>query len=93
MKIIPIGNRYIIEVYKAAEETESGLVMDNTSNVSAAPIKGTILEVGDNARFAVGDVVYFRRYSIDQLKYITEQGEQEVSIIEAEDILAQEKVD
>ena len=90
MKILPIGNRCIIEKYKAAGETASGLIMDNSSNVSAAPIKGTILETGDEGKFKKGDVIFYRRYSVDDLKYIDENGEQEVTIVEFDDILAKE---
>ena len=80
MKLQPTGLRYVIEPYEAATETQSGLIMDNTSNTSAAKIKGTILEVGDGdngrlCKYKKGDIVYFRRYSIDELKYINESGE------------------
>jgi co-chaperonin GroES (HSP10) len=83
-----IGERVLVDVYKAAEETSSGLVMDNSSNTSAAPVLGTVLNAGDKSQFKKGDVIFFRRYSTDELKFITEEGEQVLVVVEDVDILA-----
>lgn len=97
--IIPIGKRCLVKPYQAAEKTESGLLMNNESNVSAAPVKGTVVAAGrgrwwklwlDGSEFQVGDVLYFRRYSIDILKTITEKGEQVVNVVEDADVIAKE---
>lgn len=91
IKLIPIGKRYLIKPYEAANKTDSGFLLDNSNNVSAAPVKGTITEVGDEAtKFKVGDTIYFRRYSIDQLKTIAPEGEVEVSLVEEDDVLVKE---
>lgn len=86
--IFPIGDRYLIEVYKAANESASGLIMENSSNTSAAPVLGTILKSGDRATFSPGQQILFRRYSVDELKFITAEGEQVVVLVEGNDVVA-----
>ena len=85
--IKPVGNRYLVKIYRAASQSESGLILENSSNTSAAPVMGTVLEVGDNPRFQKGDTILFRRYSVDELKYVTEQGEQVVHLVEENDVV------
>lgn len=86
----PIGDRFIISIHKAADESSSGLSMENNSNVSSAPVLGTIIKIGEGAKgsFKVGEKILFRRYSLDEMKYITEEGEQTVHIIEGSEIVA-----
>lgn len=88
MKIfIPIGKRCLIKPYQSADKTTSGIILDNTSNASSAPVRGTVIRAGDTSVFKVGDELYFRRYSIDSLKTVTPEGEVEVSIVEDDDVL------
>lgn len=86
--IIPTGDRYLIEIHKAAAKSSSGLLIENNSNVSAAPVLGTVLKAGDTGKFREGQLVMFRRYSVDELKFITEEGEQTVHIVEGSEIIA-----
>lgn len=86
--ITPVGARSLVRPHQAAHQTESGLIMDNTSNTAAAPIRGTIIAVGDTSTFKVGDLIMWRRYSVDDLKFITEKGEEVVSLVSDEDVLA-----
>ncbi len=86
--IRPVGPRCLVKVYESASQSASGLFLDNTSNASAAPVMGTVLAAGEESNFKQGDEVLFRRYSVDVLKIITEQGEQTIHLIEDEDILA-----
>ena len=83
----PIGQRYQIELEPAANVSSAGLVMDNNNNASMAPVVGTIIKVGDNCRFAAGVKIFFRRFSLDEMKFITPDGEQVVNFLEEEDIL------
>lgn len=91
LKLNVVGSRCLIKKYEAANKTESGLILENTATNSAAPVKGTVVSAGDTSRFKEGDVLYFRRYSVDDLKMITEKGEEELTFVEDEDILAIEK--
>jgi co-chaperonin GroES (HSP10) len=89
-KIEPTGDRYLIEIYQSASESASGLAIENNNNVSAAPVLGTILKVSNKAKedFKVGDQIFFRRYSIDELKVITPDGEQTIYMVEGSEIVA-----
>jgi len=88
---IPIGKRVLISPIEAANKTESGLVMENSSNTASLPVKGEVLEVGELSQFKKGDIVLFRRFSVDSIKLITEKGEIETFFVDDEDILAIEK--
>jgi len=87
------GKYLLIEPYKAAEKSESGLIMDNSSNTSAAPVRGTVITAGSETKYKAGDDLFFRRYSTDELKFITEKGEQMLTIVEEQDVLLLNKVD
>ena len=89
----PIGKRCLIAPYIAANQTASGIIMENSSNTSNAPVRGTVIEAGNTSQFTKSDEVYFRRYSVESLKTITEKGEQEVMVIDDEDILLLVKPD
>ena len=86
--IKPVGSRYLVKPFQAATTTESGLARENSSNSTAVPSRGTILAAGDTCKLKVGDEVYFRRYSLDILKSVTEKGEQETHLVDEEDVLA-----
>lgn len=91
-KIIPIGARCLITPYVSADKSSSGLILEATSNTVAASVKGTVIAVGDKSRFKEGDVLYFRRYSMDDLKTMTPEGETTVNIVEDDDVLCLEVV-
>lgn len=67
--IQPIGARVSIEPYQGDKESESGLILSDANNAQT-PVRGKILRVGEESKFKgkEGTVVYFRRYSIDELK-------------------------
>lgn len=83
----PIGARVLIQPFQAATQTESGLIMENSSNAST-PVKGTVIEAGDKSQFKTGDILFFRRFAMDTLKIVTPQGEKEVNLCDDEDVLA-----
>lgn len=92
-KITPVESlqsphRYLIKPYEAAKETKSGIVRENNSNTSSAKSIGTILKSSEGARFKIGQTVLFRRYSLDEVKYITPEGEQVADLVDDENILA-----
>ena len=85
--IIPVGSRCLVKPFIAADKTESGLVLNNESNVSAAPVRGTVLKAGDKSKFKKGQDLLYRRYSMDSLKMITPKGEETVYFVDDEDVL------
>ena len=86
----PIGARVLIQPFQSADKTESGLIMENNSNTSAAPVKGSVIEAGDKSQFKKGDLLWFRRYAVDTLKVVTPEGEKEVNLVDDEDCLCLE---
>ena len=86
--IKPVGKRVLIRPYQAAEKSKSGLVMENNSNTSNAPVRGTIIAVGDESKFNVGQEILYTRYSTYKCVIITPEGEKEFIIVEDEDCLA-----
>ena len=87
-QIQPVGARCLILPYKAAEKSASGLVMENNSNTSGAPVRGTIMAVGDESKFKKGQDVMYTRYSSYRLVIITPEGEKDFILVDDEDCLA-----
>lgn len=92
-KIKPVGARCLVEVYKPAEKSASGILLDNSSNSSAAPVRGTVVDSGSDSKFKKGDVIFYRRYSVDELKVITEKGEEVIYFVDDQDILGYVEVE
>lgn len=86
--IQPIGKRVIIEPVEANETTNGFKLSDENSSMT--PMRGTITALGDVDGFDVGEIIYFRRYSADELKYQTPEGEKKVFLVELDEILAKE---
>lgn len=84
--VIPVGKRLLIEPFKQASETTSGLAMAEGDG-NATPVCGTVIRVGQGCSFKEGDLLLFRRYSIDSLKAYTEEGEQEIYLLEESEII------
>jgi len=74
--IKPIGARVAIEPIQGDKETESGLLLSDSNNI-ALPVKGKIIAAGEFSNFKqnIGDIIFFRRYSVDELK-LNEGGEE-----------------
>ncbi len=93
LKIKPIGEFILVKVSKEEETTASGLIVQS-SGKGERPQKGEIValgsgrisEKGDKIAFNVkeGDVVYFKKYSPEEVEI---DGEQYLIMKEA-DILA-----
>ena len=83
--IIPIGKRVLVEHGKEAE-TKGGLIIPQDAD--RRPISsGVAVEVGSTKLVVKGDMVYFKKYAIDEIEY---EGKK-YSIIKSKDILAVEK--
>ena len=82
----PIGARVIIEPEKLTE-TDSGILRADQGQ--ATPVKGTVKAAGKDSQFKVGDILFFRRYSVDDLKMPMADGtEQSLFICDDADIVA-----
>jgi co-chaperonin GroES (HSP10) len=86
--ITPVGARVLILPYESASKSAAGLVMENNSNTSNAPVRGTVIAAGDKSQFKKGQQLMFVRYSSYKCVIITPEGEKEYLLIEDEDVLA-----
>lgn len=90
VKLNPFNKMIAIKPFEAATTTDGGLIQVNTNNTASGKVLGTILEAAADSIFAgkEGSRCFFRRYSMDELKYITVEGEQMVNFVHEDDILA-----
>ena len=65
MKIL--GKRALIEAIEAERTTKSGIIIAETSE-KERPVKGKIIEVGEDMPVSVGDLVIFKKYAPDEIE-------------------------
>lgn len=85
--INPWGNYSVIIPFESATESDSGLAIQNTSNATAAPCRGTVLKSGPESKTLSGMDILFIRYSAYTPKVMTSEGEKEIMIVQDDDIL------
>lgn len=92
IKILPLGNRVLIQSDKIEEKTKGGLVLPVNPNDEKRPETGTVVALGDGEKdgkkitfnLKVGDRVYFKKYSPEEVKI----DDEEYLLIDLDDILA-----
>ena len=92
IKITPIGSRVLVSPDKVDEKTTGGLILPPTSTEDQKPETGIIVNLGEGKvkgkqmefNVKVGDRVYFKKYSPDELEI---DGERFL-LLDAGDILA-----
>ncbi len=92
IKIIPIGSRVLVSPDKVDEKTTGGLILPPTSTEDQKPETGIIVKLGEGKvkgkqmefNVKVGDRVYFKKYSPDELEI---DGERFL-LLDAGDVLA-----
>ena len=92
IKITPIGSRVLVSPDKVDEKTTGGLILPPTSTEDQKPETGVIVKLGEGKvkgkqmefNVKVGDRVYFKKYSPDELEI---EGERFL-LLDAGDILA-----
>lgn len=81
-----VGAKMIVEPYKVMETTSGVLRIDQGHST---PVRGTVLSSGSESKFKAGDEVFFRRYSVDELKLPAEDGsEKSMFVVEDGDVVA-----
>lgn len=59
--------------------TEVGGIILAGDQQNSAPVRGQVLRVPERgSQFEVGETIYFRKYAIDELKFINEDATEEV---------------
>ncbi|MFA5633637.1 MAG: co-chaperone GroES [Candidatus Dojkabacteria bacterium] len=92
MKLEPLGKRVLIQPDKIEETTKGGLVLPPSASEDQKPETGTVVKLGKGKEegkdiqfeVSVGDRVYFKKYSPDEVKV----DEEVYLLIDTEDILA-----
>ena len=92
IKITPIGSRVLVSPDKVDEKTTVGLILPPTSTEDQKPETGIIVKLGEGKvkgkqmefNVKVGDRVYFKKYSPDELEI---DGERFL-LLDAGDVLA-----
>lgn len=87
-KIDTVNERMLVEPVKM-EETESGFASIEMGK--STPVMGKVIK--GNSHYKPGDILFFRRYSVDELNFRTKDGgEQTLWVVESEDVVAVQRV-
>ncbi len=92
IKLEPLGKRVLIQPDKIEETTKGGLVLPPSASEDQKPETGTVVKLGKGKEegkdiqfeVSVGDRVYFKKYSPDEVKV----DEEVYLLIDTDDILA-----
>ncbi|HOV29644.1 MAG TPA: co-chaperone GroES [Candidatus Dojkabacteria bacterium] len=92
MKIKPLGKKVLVKPDKLEEKTAGGLVLPPSSTEGEKPETGVIIKLGEGTikgkkitfDVKVGDRVYFKKYSPDEIEVDSEK----YFILDSDDILA-----
>jgi hypothetical protein len=86
-ELVPTKGHSIIRVEKKPTEA-NGLILAGES-LNSAPVIGTVIRASDGSAYSEGTEVVFRKYAIDTLTWVNENGEEEILyILNNEEILA-----
>ena len=84
MILVPLRDNVLIELSSGETQTESGIILKQTETRN----KGVIAAVGpDEKTIKEGDIVFFRQYGIEVIKY----GQKNYVLTRSDSILAIEK--
>ena len=85
-EIFPNGDKIVIEPmeHQGEQQTKSGIIIATDSN-SATPTLGKILRAGPDSIYKVGENVFFRRYSLDEIEVNMSIGKRKVYFISSKE--------
>lgn len=86
-KVRPVGATMVIEPFTGDEETDSGLILSKET-ISATPVMGTVIAAGELSKYKKGQIIFFARYSADELKVQQQGDEVKIYIVEDVDVRA-----
>lgn len=85
--IVPLKNCLIIREFERETTTESGLELPENQN-QGTPVVGEVVAIGPESQFKIGDVVFFRRYSVDSLTFKVDGKTVEVNLLTDSEVVA-----
>lgn len=98
-KLVPVGFRVLINIYQKPTETSSGFVLPEQENggmpvMAQITVKGKktlwqklLIIIGLRPKYRIGQWVYFRKYSVDELQMQTEDGSLNLYVLEESEII------
>lgn len=97
--LVPVGFRVLLNIYKKPTETTSGFVLPEQEN-DGMPVMAQItilgkktfwqrmqMVLGYKPRYIIGQWVYFKKYSVDELRFSTPQGDLALFVLEESEII------
>lgn len=98
-KLIPVGHRVLLNIYKKPNETKHGFVLPEQEN-GGMPVLAQITVLGKKtlwqkilvflgfkSSYKVGQWIYFRKYSVDELRFSTPEGDMNLFVLEEDEII------
>jgi len=90
--IVPLKTGVIIKELERDSVTESGLELPEAQH-AGTPVVGEIVAAGSESQFKIGDIVFFRRYSVDELTFQVDGKKQTVNFLTDSEVVAHVKKD
>lgn len=97
--LVPVGFRVLLNIYKKPTETSSGFVLPQQEN-DGMPVMAQITVLGKKTfwqnvqmifgykpRYEIGQWVYFKKYSVDELRFSTPEGDLALFVLEENEII------
>lgn len=98
-KLTPVGERVLVNIYEKPQETSAGFILPESEH-AGMPVLAQIIVLGKKTlwqkflmligfkpRYKVGQWVYFRKYSVDELRISTPDGELTLFVLEEGEII------
>ncbi len=81
-----VGDKIIIEVFTKINTNSDWEFPEE--QYTATPVVAKVIARGEDSIYDIGDLVFFRRYSVDELKFKIDGKDRTVSIISDEEVVA-----
>lgn len=97
--ITPVGFRTLIKIYEKPDTTSNGMLLPEEEN-GGMPVMAQIVKLGKKtffqhflmlvglkARYSIGQWVYFRKYSVDELRINVVEKQMVIFVLEDAEII------
>ena len=97
--LTPVGYRVLLNIEKKPSETASGFILPEAEN-NGMPVRAQICLLGKKTffqklemffglkpRYKIGQWVYFKKYSVDELIFETPEGKLNLFVLEENEII------
>ena len=89
-EIFPQGEMMLVDPieFSGEQSTKSGIVLV-TEHTQATPTLARILRAGPDAKYKEDSIVFFRRYSLDEIEVKMSTGKRKLNFINTEDVISE----